>query len=416
MNQLSNRKVLLGITGGIAAYKSADLVRRLRDHNAEVRVVMTAAATEFITPLTMQALSGQPVHLDLLNTEAEAAMGHIELARWADLILIAPASADFIAKLANGQASDLLSTLCLASIAPLFVAPAMNQAMWAKTSTQENIQRLTDRRTKILGPGSGAQACGDVGMGRMIEVTEIVAQVSAHFVSGSLAGLNVLITAGPTREAIDPVRYLSNHSSGKMGFALARAAADAGAKTVLIAGPVALESPDRVERIDVISAKDMLNATLERAVNCDIFISTAAVADYRPAQIATNKIKKNNEASDKITGEANNKTIDKTMNLMLVQTTDILATVSALDGRPFCVGFAAETNDVVNYAKGKLKRKKLDMIVANDVSNTDIGFQSDQNAVTVINKTGCEEIPQMTKQSLATQLIARISTNFTDSQ
>ncbi len=402
MNQLSNRKVLLGITGGIAAYKSADLVRRLRDQNAEVKVVMTAAATEFITPLTMQALSGQAVHLDLLDTEAEAAMGHIELARWADLLLIAPASADFIAKLANGQADDLLSTLCLACVAPIFVAPAMNQAMWAKSSTQENIQRLRDRDHHLLGPGSGEQACGDVGMGRMIEVSDIVSEVSAHFTSGALSGKTVLITAGPTQEAIDPVRYLSNHSSGKMGFALARAAVEAGAKTILVAGPVALDTPESVERINVISAKDMLDATLERVERCSIFISTAAVADYSPAKVANDKIKKNSDS----------------MTLELARTTDILATVAGLEKSVteplFCVGFAAETNDVVNYAKAKLERKKLDMIVANDVSNTDIGFQSDQNAVTVIDKERAEEIPQMSKQLLATQLVSMISARLTD--
>lgn len=385
--------MLLGITGGIAAYKAAELVRRLRDQNATVKVVMTPAATEFITPLTMQALSGEQVHLDLLSTEAEAAMGHIELARWADALVVAPASADFIARIAKGQADDLLSTLYLACVAPKFVAPAMNQAMWAQPTTQENIATLRQHSVTILGPGSGEQACGDVGEGRLLEVDQIVQELSSHYASGVMAGLKVVVTAGPTQEAIDPVRFLSNRSSGKMGFALARAAAEAGAVTSLIAGPVALESPDSVQRIDVISAKEMLTATLELMTDCDVFIATAAVADYTPVAVADNKIKKNSAE----------------MSLSLARTDDILATVSALDERPFCVGFAAETDDVLTYARGKLERKNLDLIIANDVSNTAIGFGSEENAVTIVSKAGEQTLAQMNKLELARQLVEQIA-------
>lgn len=400
MFELSNRNILLGITGGIAAYKAAELVRRLQDQNATVRVVMTPAATEFITPLTLQALSGKPVHLDLLDTEAEAAMGHIELARWADALVVAPASADFMARIAHGQADDLLSTLYLACTAPKFIAPAMNQAMWAQASTQQNLQALIEQGAVVLGPASGAQACGDIGAGRMLEVDDIVEQLSAAFVSGALAGVNVVITAGPTREAIDPVRFLSNHSSGKMGFAMARAAAEAGAITTLIAGPVALECGENIQRIDVESAKQMLAATLETMADCDIFIATAAVADYTPETVVGNKIKKNSPE----------------MELKLRRTEDILATVSARPDRPFCVGFAAETNDVVTYARGKLERKNLDMIVANDVSNAEIGFQSEQNSVTVISSDSELRLPQMSKLSLAGELIEAISGRYKDAQ
>lgn len=396
MHELSNRHILLGVTGGIAAYKAAELIRRLRDQNAEVRVVMTPAACEFITPLTLQALSGRPVHLDLLDPDAEAAMGHIELARWADVLLVAPASADFIARVAQGEANDLLSTLYVACSAPRFVAPAMNQVMWSQKATQRNIQTLMNDDVHILGPGSGSQACGEVGAGRLLDVDEIVSLVSAHFPSASLAGLKVVITAGPTREALDPVRYLSNHSSGKMGFALARAASEAGAHTTLIAGPVHLETPDAVTRENVISAADMLDATLAAIEDCDVFISTAAVADYRPKVAAEQKMKKN--ASE--------------LTLELERTEDILATVSALDRRPFCVGFAAETNDVLAYARGKLQRKKLDLIVANDVSDARIGFQSDENAVTVIGPDSEHALPQTNKLNLARQLIDVISTQY----
>lgn len=400
MFELSNRHILLGVTGGIAAYKAAELIRRFQDQGAMVKVIMTPAATEFITPLTLQALSGEPVHLDLLNPEAEAAMGHIELARWADVFVVAPASADFIAKVSHGQADDLLSTVCLACNAPMFVAPAMNQAMWGQDSTQDNMEKLRTRGVSVLGPGSGLQACGDVGAGRLLEVEEIVQQVSSFFTRGALAGLKVVITAGPTQEAIDPVRFLSNHSSGKMGFALARAAAEAGASTTLIAGPVALECADNVQRINVKSAKQMLDATLESMVECDIFIATAAVADYAPVNVANHKIKKSSSE----------------MELTLRRTEDVLATVSALPNRPFCVGFAAETNDVVRYARGKLEKKKLDLVVANDVSNTEIGFQSDENAVTLISSDDEQSLPQMSKLSLATKLVTLIGNHYNETK
>ncbi|MFK7731312.1 MAG: bifunctional phosphopantothenoylcysteine decarboxylase/phosphopantothenate--cysteine ligase CoaBC [Pseudomonadales bacterium] len=396
MYELSNRNVLLGVTGGIAAYKAAELLRRLQDQNANVRVVMTPAATEFITPLTMQALSGEPVHLDLLNPEAEAAMGHIELARWADALLVAPASADFIARIVHGQADDLLSTLYLACSAPKFIAPAMNQGMWAQTSTQNNIEALHKDGVSLLGPDSGIQACGDVGAGRLLDIDQIVSQVSAHFSTGALAGLDVVVTAGPTQEAIDPVRFLSNHSSGKMGFALARAASEAGAKVTLIAGPVTLSCSENIQRVNVKSAKEMLAATLEHMAGCDIFIATAAVADYTPLNVANNKIKKNSSE----------------MELKLTRTEDILATVSALSTRPFCVGFAAETDQVISYARGKLERKNLDLIVANDVSNAEIGFQSDQNKVTLVSKEQELDLPQMSKLSLAAALVEEIGKRY----
>ncbi len=396
MYELSNRHILLGVTGGIAAYKAADLVRRLRDQNAFVKVVMTLAATEFITPLTMQALSGEPVHLELLDADAEAGMGHIELARWADALLIAPASANFIARITHGQADDLLSTLYLACAAPKFVAPAMNQAMWGQPSTQTNIQTLSERGVQILGPAAGEQACGDIGEGRLLEVADIVSEVSNHFQCGALAGRRVVITAGPTQEAIDPVRYLSNRSSGKMGFALARAAAEAGGETTLIAGPVQLSCADNIRRVNVISAKQMLAATLKAVDDCDVFIATAAVADYTPVQVADNKIKKN--AAE--------------MELTLQRTDDILATVSALPQRPYCVGFAAETDDVIAYARGKLERKKLDMIIANDVSDQTIGFQSDENAATLITADTELLLPRTSKLNLAKQIIDQVGTRL----
>ena len=327
MPSLANKRVLLGVTGGIAAYKSAEIIRRLQDLGSSVRVVMTPAATDFITPLTLQALSGNPVHTELLDTAAEAAMGHIELARWADVILIAPASADFMAKLVNGEGSDLLSTLCLASRSPLAIAPAMNQGMWRNASTQHNVERLRGRGTHIFGPAEGSQACGETGPGRMIEPDDIAELTADLFETGSLAGKKVVITAGPTREAIDPVRYISNHSSGKMGYALAEAAAEAGAKTVLISGPVNLPPPDRVKTIAITSAKEMYDAALAEADGCQLFIASAAVADYRPVQVSEQKIKKSADS----------------MTIKLVKNPDIVAAVAALQQRPFTVGFAAET-------------------------------------------------------------------------
>lgn len=401
MHRLTNKQIILGITGGIAAYKSAELTRLLKGAGADVRVVMTPAATEFITPLTLQALSGHPVHLHLLDPEAEAGMGHIELAKWADLIVIAPASADFMARLANGMGNDLLTTICLATDAPICLAPAMNQAMWRAPQTQQNAEALRQQGITLWGPGVGEQACGDTGPGRMIEPLEILDAVSNCFDTGTLAGLRVHITAGPTQEPLDPVRYISNHSSGKMGYALAQAATDAGAAVTLISGPVNLAQPDHVKRISVTTAQEMLSASLANIGDCDIFIACAAVADYRPTAIAEHKIKKGNE---------------EIMELHLVKNPDIVATVASLENKPFTVGFAAETRDVINYARGKLAKKGLDMIVANDVSQAGIGFNSDENAVTLVTANQQTSIPQTSKRQLAVQLIEQIAKHYKTSK
>ncbi|HEY9035768.1 MAG TPA: bifunctional phosphopantothenoylcysteine decarboxylase/phosphopantothenate--cysteine ligase CoaBC [Pseudomonadales bacterium] len=398
--RLSNRRILLGITGGIAAYKSADLVRRLRDHGAEVRVIMTRAATEFITPLTLQALSGNPVHLDLLDPAAEAAMGHIELARWADMLVIAPATANAMSRLAEGRADDLLSAVALATRAPIALAPAMNQAMWANAATQHSLETLQHRGLRILGPADGSQACGEIGTGRMLEPVEIAERIASCFESRALEGLRVVITAGPTREAIDPVRFISNHSSGRMGFALARAAAAAGAQTTLIAGPVHLTTPDRVQRNDVTSAADMLTAVEQALAHCDIFIGTAAVADYRPAAPAEQKIKKQAE----------------TLSLALIRNPDIISRVAQHQPKPFTVGFAAETERVLEHARSKLAAKKLDMIIANDVSAPGIGFESAENAVTIIHSRGEHPLDQMPKERLAIQIMDIIARTYYQQQ
>ncbi|MBP0047112.1 bifunctional phosphopantothenoylcysteine decarboxylase/phosphopantothenate--cysteine ligase CoaBC [Marinobacterium sp. AK62] len=398
MQRLTNRRILLGITGGIAAYKSAELTRLLKGAGADVRIVMTPAATEFITPLTLQALSGHPVHLQLLDPEAEAGMGHIELAKWADLILVAPASADFIARFSAGMGDDLLTTLCLASDAPICLAPAMNQAMWRDPRTQANAHKLTSQGVTLLGPGVGAQACGDTGPGRMLEPEELAELAAEQFEHTVLSGKRVVITAGPTREPLDPVRYISNHSSGKMGYALAEAAADAGASVKLVSGPVMLPVPPRVECVQVETAEEMLAATLDGIEACDLFIAAAAVADYRPVAIAEHKIKKGSE---------------EIMELRLVKNPDIVATVAGLEtGRPFTVGFAAETRDVIDYARSKLARKRLDLIVANDVSNPEIGFNSDDNAVTLVSAEGETGLPQTSKRQLARQLIEQIAQHY----
>jgi len=401
---LASKRILLGISGGIAAYKSADLVRRLKERGADVRVILTDAAQQFITPLTLQAVSGNPVSHSLLDPAAEAAMGHIELAKWADFILIAPASADVIARLAHGLANDLLTTCVLASAAPVAVAPAMNQQMYKNIATQKNIATLKEHNFHIFGPGSGAQACGDVGAGRMLEPLELTALTEQCLVPEdraavkNLQDLHVIITAGPTREAIDPVRYISNHSSGKMGFALATAAASAGAKVTLISGPVQLATPAGVTRIDVVTADDMLHASLNAVAKADIFIGCAAVADYRVADIAKDKMKKGS---------------DNTLQLTLLKNPDIIATVAGLTAqRPFTVGFAAETRDVLSYARQKRQTKQLDMICANDVSGSQIGFNSDDNAITVIWQDGEVNLPAQSKQHLATQLIALISKQY----
>ncbi|MCX2803001.1 phosphopantothenoylcysteine decarboxylase / phosphopantothenate--cysteine ligase [Microbulbifer thermotolerans] len=397
MSSLADKHILLGISGGIAAYKSAELVRRLKELGADVRVVMTAGAQEFVRPLTFQALSGNPVHTDLLDPAAEAAMGHIELAKWAELILIAPASAQILAKLAAGIADDLLSTLCLASTARLALAPAMNQAMWRHPATAANVQTLRNRGALFWGPAAGSQACGDEGPGRMLEPETLAAETEALFhLNRTLVGRRVAVTAGPTREALDPVRFLSNHSSGKMGFALAAAAQRAGAEVTLIAGPVNLPTPEGVRRVDVVSALEMRDAAERAADHCDIFIAAAAVADYRPQAVAQQKIKKKADRGEE--------------TLALVKNPDIVAGIAArTDSRPFTVGFAAETEKVIEHAQDKLTRKNLDMIIANDVSAADSGFNSDRNTVTIIDSSGCETLPPTLKTELADQLIAMIA-------
>jgi len=393
MAHLFNRNVLLGVCGGIAAYKSAELVRQLQERGATVRVLMTRGAQEFITPLTLQALSGMPVHTELLDAEAEMGMGHIELARWADLMIVAPATADFMARLVAGRADDLLTTTCLATPAPVLVAPAMNQQMWADPATQSNVATLLERNYQLIGPAAGEQACGDIGPGRMEQPADIADAACRFFSKALLAGKRVVITAGPTREALDPVRYLSNHSSGKMGYALAAAAVDAGAQTTIVSGPVVLQAPDHAEVVAVQSAQEMFDQATVLANDCDIFIACAAVADYRPAAGQAQKIKKD----------------EATLQLTLERNPDIVAAVAAAPNRPFTVGFAAETNDVETYARGKLERKRLDMVIANDVSNPTIGFNSDQNAVTVVLPNSQHSLPQASKGTIARELIAIIA-------
>ena len=343
MKSLSNKRILLGITGGIAAYKCAELARLFIKAGAEVSVVMTKAAQEFVTPLTMQALSGNRVHLDLLDTEAEAAMGHIELARWADLVLIAPASADFIAKLAHSQADDLLSTVVLACSAPIAIAPAMNQAMWADQGTQANLKLLSGRDFSVFGPADGEQACGDVGPGRMLEPEQLLDSCADLFETGRMAGLKIVINGGPTREAIDPVRFISNHSSGKMAYALANAAVEEGAQVTLISGPVSLPAPDRLKLIHVESAVEMLQACLQACADSDVFIGVAAIADYRPEKVEVEKIKKQSEQ----------------MQISLIKNPDVISEIALLENRPFMVGFAAETNNILDHGRQKLIKKKL---------------------------------------------------------
>jgi phosphopantothenoylcysteine decarboxylase/phosphopantothenate--cysteine ligase len=396
MQRLYRKRIVLGVGGGIAAYKSAELVRRLRDHGAEVRVVMTKGGAEFITPLTMQALSGHPVHMDLLDPAAEAAMGHIELAKWADMVLIAPGTADLMARLAQGIANDLLTTVVLATDAIVAVAPAMNQAMWRDPSVQANLRVLEERNFRMFGPASGSQACGDVGYGRMLEPNDLAQFAADCFQRLSLTGRHVLITAGPTQENIDPVRYITNHSSGKMGFALAEAAAEAGARVTLITGPVSLQTPDRVSRVDVVSARDML-AACEAAMPCDVFIASAAVADYRPEVVAPQKLKK-----DPTNGDG--------LLLQMVRNPDILATIAQRQDRPFSVGFAAETEHLLDYAARKLKDKNLDLIIANDVANPGIGFNSEENACSVIDRAlQATLFPQTSKAKIARQLVTFIA-------
>ena len=392
---VNGRRIVVGVTGGIAAYKSAELVRRLCQHGAEVQVVMTAAATEFITPLTMQALSGNPVHTSLLDSSAEAAMGHIELARWADVVLVAPASANFLARMTHGLADDLLTTLCLATEAPVFVAPAMNRVMWAHPATQSNCQLLQQRGVTMLGPAEGEQACGEIGAGRMLEAEQLLAALGKYWQHGPLAGCRVLLTAGPTREAIDPVRYISNHSSGKMGYAVAEAAVAAGAEVVLVSGPTALACPSGVERVAVETAAEMSDVVQSYIGQSQIFIAVAAVADYRPALVQDQKMKKN--AAE--------------LSLPLERTADILAQVGALPDKPFCIGFAAETNDLEKYAQDKMQRKSLDMIAANLVGDG-LGFNAGDNALTVLWQDGKQEIKRANKSIVARELITLIAERY----
>ncbi|WP_019616407.1 bifunctional phosphopantothenoylcysteine decarboxylase/phosphopantothenate--cysteine ligase CoaBC [Psychromonas ossibalaenae] len=390
---LSGKNILLGISGGIAAYKCAELTRRLKDQGADVRIVMTASAKEFITPLTMQAVSGHAIADDLLDPNAEAGMGHIELAKWADLILLAPATANLIARLRAGMADELLTTLCLATPAPIAVSPAMNMEMYLAAATQENISVLAQRDMLIWGPGEGPQACGDIGPGRMLEPADLVERV-IDFLDNKetpFAGVNITITAGPTQEALDPVRYISNYSSGKMGFSLAEAASRMGANVSLISGPVNLTTPVNVQRIDVKSALDMHQASLENLNSCDIFIACAAVADYRPETEASHKMKKQPGIDD--------------LTIRLVKNPDIIADVASDKNRPFCVGFAAETQDVEHYALDKLQRKNLDLIAANDVAKAGQGFNSEKNALSVFSASGRFDITLADKKAVARQLL-----------
>ena len=398
MPLLAEKHIVLGITGGIAAYKSAEIVRRLIEQGAVVQVVMTEAAKAFIAPLTLQALSGRPVRDSLLDPSAESGMGHIEIARWADQIVIAPASADFIARLAGGMASDLLTTVCLATSAPIALAPAMNQGMWNNTATQRNIDTLTADGVSLLGPASGAQACGDVGPGRMLEPADIVNHLMDSGKVRALDGTNVTITAGPTWEALDPVRALSNHSSGKMGYAVAAAAAAAGASVTLVSGPTALNPPSGIRYQPVQSAEDMLAAVEREIEDCDVFIGVAAVADYRPAQSASSKIKKHTES----------------VTLELVRNPDILARVAQNPKRPFTVGFAAETDQAIPNARDKLQRKGLDLIAVNQINATNNPFGSEENHLVLISETDEIDLGRDSKTALAEHLIAEIAHRYHD--
>jgi phosphopantothenoylcysteine decarboxylase/phosphopantothenate--cysteine ligase len=393
--------VVLGITGGIAAYKTPELVRRLRERGADVQIVMTASAAEFVTETALQAVSGRPIRSNLWDKEAEASMSHIELARWADVVLIAPATAEIMARLASGAAADLLTTLCLATEAPIAIAPAMNHVMWSNPAVQSNRATLEQRGVRMLGPDHGSQACGETGAGRMLDPDEIAAlvcgpELGGRAGAGSLSGKTVLVTAGPTREPIDPVRYISNRSSGKMGYAIARAAAAEGASVILVSGPVSLSEPPGIEVIRVQTAEEMYAATHARIDNVDIFVAAAAVSDYRPADAREHKIKKS----------------DETLHIDLVRSKDILASVAAAAAAPFTVGFAAETRNVRDYALGKLHDKKLDMIVANRVGD-DCGFDQDENAVDVLWEGGEQALAQAPKTELARDIIKLVVERYT---
>ena len=393
---LSNKRVLLGISAGIAAYKTPDLVRKLTELGAQVQIIMSKNSDQFVAPLALQAVSGHAVHNHAMTAESESGMGHIDLARWADVVLIAPATANVIARLCQGNADELLTTICVATEAPIAVAPAMNQQMWQNQATLANMQLLEQRGVLILGPDSGEQACGEVGPGRMLQPEDIAAQLGQSFETGSLTGKSVMITAGPTWEALDPVRGITNHSSGLMGYAIAQAAIEAGANVTLVSGPTHIEKPERSNNIDVLSAANMHAAVMDNIADQDIFIGVAAVADYRPVDEADQKIKKNNDE----------------MTIRLVKNPDILADVAALKDKPFCVGFAAETNKVVDYARGKLERKKLDLIAANKVGGSETGFGTTDNAITLISKDDVIELPRANKSALARNLITHIAKHF----
>jgi len=390
---LNNKRVLLGISAGIAAYKTPDLVRKLTELGAEVQVIMSKNSDQFVAPLALQAVSGHAVHNYAMTAESESGMGHIDLARWADVVLIAPATANIIARLCQGNADELLTTVCVATEAPIAVAPAMNQQMWQNAATIANMQLLSERGTLILGPDSGEQACGEVGLGRMLQPEDIAAQLGQSFQTALLAGKSVMITAGPTWEALDPVRGITNHSSGLMGYALAQAAIEAGATVTLVSGPTHIPQPERANTVNVRSAAEMHEAVMQDIAEQDIFIGVAAVADYRPVNEAGQKIKKN----------------DDEMTIRLVKNPDILADVAARKNKPFCVGFAAETNDVIDYARGKLERKNLDLIAANKVGGSQTGFGTPDNAITLISKEDVIELPRARKTALARSLVEHIA-------
>jgi len=400
--QLEQKNVLLGISGGIAAYKTPDLVRKFIAQGANVRVVMTDSAKEFVSPLALQAVSGNKVSNSLLDEDAEAAMGHIELARWADILVVAPATANIMAKLTHGLADDLLTTLALATAAPIAIVPAMNQQMWAASATTENLQKLQSRGVMQIGPASGEQACGDIGYGRMVEPEDIVTFIADYFAEQAnatptlFAGKKIMITAGPTREALDPVRYISNHSSGKMGYAIALAARKMGADVTLVSGPVSIPPPANVELVSVTSAQEMHAAVMRNIQQQDIFIACAAVADFRLSEIPTHKVKKE----------------DGVLTLSFEQNPDILKAVAAQVNPPFTLGFAAETNDVEAHAKSKLERKKLNMIAANDVSLSGLGFNSDRNALTVFTKNNKISLPAASKYALAIELLKLLNSEY----
>lgn len=396
MKSLTNKRVLLGISAGIAAYKAPDLVRKLTELGAEVQIILSKNADQFVAPLSLQAVSGHAVHSHAMTAESESGMGHIDLARWADIVLIAPATANIMARLCQGNADELLTTVCVATEAPIAVAPAMNQQMWQNAASVANIATLESRGVHILGPDAGEQACGEVGPGRMLQPTDIAQRVGLLFQNTQLTGKRIMITAGPTWEALDPVRGITNHSSGKMGYALAQAAIEAGANVTLVTGPTCIAKPERATIVEVVSALDMHSAVMSCIAQQDIFVGVAAVADYRPVDSADQKIKKNADE----------------MTITMVKNPDILADVASQDAPPFCVGFAAETNNVVDYARSKLQRKKLDLIAANHVGGSEIGFGTTDNAITLISKDAAVELPKQNKLALARQLIFEISKVF----